>query len=129
MVSLPHGEEIFVRNWVYFHHNDIGMTKGVILSFFKQGSSNELHVEIEPVIDKDAFIHITSYPEDVYFPEDCGIILNKLTICLTQVSHLAQPSSSLLKWDGSKFERLSSQIRAVRPSWEHSTQVLPHLHG
>ncbi|KAL5496435.1 hypothetical protein EMCRGX_G012716 [Ephydatia muelleri] len=81
--------------------------------FHSQGSSNELHVEIEPVIDKDAFIHITSYPEDVYFPEDCGIILNKLTIRLTQVSHLAQPSSSLLKWDGSKFERLSSQIRAV----------------
>ncbi|KAL5516191.1 hypothetical protein EMCRGX_G001468 [Ephydatia muelleri] len=96
---------------------------------FLFGSSNELHVEIEPVIDKDAFIHITSYPEDVYFPEDCGIILNKLTIRLTQVSHLAQPSSSLLKWDGSKFERLSSQIRAVRPSWEHSTEVLPHLHG
>ncbi|KAL5506091.1 hypothetical protein EMCRGX_G007662 [Ephydatia muelleri] len=95
----------------------------------QRGSSNELHVEIEPVIDKDAFIHITSYPEDVYFPEDCGIILNKLTIRLTQVSHLAQPSSSLLKWDGSKFERLSSQIRAVRPSWEHSTEVLPHLHG
>ena len=21
------------------------------------------------------------------------------------------------------------QIRAVRPSWEHSTEVLPHLHG
>eukprot|EP00731_Ephydatia_muelleri_P001692 Em0001g1692a len=39
----------------------------------QRGSSNELHVEIEPVIDKDAFIHITSYPEDVYFPEDCGI--------------------------------------------------------
>eukprot|EP00731_Ephydatia_muelleri_P033611 Em0033g27a len=57
----------------------------------QKGSSNELHVEIEPVIDKDAFIHITSYPEDVYFPEDCGIILNKLTIRLTQVSHLAQP--------------------------------------
>eukprot|EP00731_Ephydatia_muelleri_P002721 Em0001g2721a len=109
MVSLPHGEGIFVRDWVYFHHNDIGMTKGVVLSFFKQGSSNELHVEIEPVIDKDAFINITSYPEDVYFPEDCGIILNKLTIHLTQVSHLAQPSSSLIKWDGSKFERLSSQ--------------------
>ena len=36
MVSLPHGEGIFVRDWVYFHHNDIGMTKGVILSFFKQ---------------------------------------------------------------------------------------------
>eukprot|EP00731_Ephydatia_muelleri_P023418 Em0015g1001a len=96
MVSLLHGKEIFVRNWVYFHHNDIRMTKGVILSFFKQGSSNELHVEIEPVIDKDAFIHISSYPEDVYFPEDCGIILNKLTIRLTQVSHFAQPSSSLL---------------------------------
>eukprot|EP00731_Ephydatia_muelleri_P013456 Em0007g766a len=46
---------------------------------------------------------------DVYFPEDCGIILTKLTIRLTQVSHLGQPSSSLLKWDGSKFERLSSQ--------------------
>ena len=82
-----------------------------LLSFI-QGSSNELHVEIEPVIDKDAFIHIhiTLYPEDVYFPEDCGIILNKLTIHLTQVSHLAQPLSSLLKWDGSKFERLSSQV-------------------
>ncbi|KAL5475277.1 hypothetical protein EMCRGX_G027357 [Ephydatia muelleri] len=39
MVSLPHGREIFVRNWVYFHHNDIGMTKGVILSFFKQDAS------------------------------------------------------------------------------------------
>eukprot|EP00731_Ephydatia_muelleri_P019452 Em0012g277a len=23
MVSLPHGEGIFVRDWVYFHHNDI----------------------------------------------------------------------------------------------------------
>ena len=80
-----------------------------LLSFI-QGSSNELHVEIEPVIDKDAFIHITLYPEDVYFPEVCGIILNKLTIHLTQVSHLAQPLSSLLKWDGSKFERLSSQV-------------------